>query len=77
VGNRFGVGIEINPDPVSHRDAIFHVEKEFLHHRTSGNQSGASGIVPDVSPKPLLASEKPAKGDGDESGMRLLRLTGG
>jgi hypothetical protein len=65
VGNRFGISIEINPDPVSDRNAIFHIEKEFLHHRTSENQSVASGIVPDVSPKPLLASEKRAKGDGD------------
>jgi hypothetical protein len=25
------VAFEVNPDPVSHRDAILHVEKELLH----------------------------------------------
>jgi hypothetical protein len=29
--DRVGVGIEIDSDPVSERDAIFHIEKEFLH----------------------------------------------
>jgi hypothetical protein len=29
------VAFEVDPDPVSHRDAIFHVEKEFLHCQTS------------------------------------------
>jgi hypothetical protein len=29
--NRVGVGLEIDSDPVSERDAIFHIEKEFLH----------------------------------------------
>jgi hypothetical protein len=29
------VAFEVDPDLVSHRDAIFHVEKEFLHRHTS------------------------------------------
>jgi hypothetical protein len=29
--DRVGVGLEIDSDPVSERDAIFHIEKEFLH----------------------------------------------
>jgi hypothetical protein len=33
--NRVGIALELNPDPVSHRDAIFHIEKEFLHRFTS------------------------------------------
>jgi hypothetical protein len=33
--DRIGVGFEIDPDPVSERDAIFHIEKELLHCRTS------------------------------------------
>jgi hypothetical protein len=31
MGNRFGIGLELNPDPIPHRDAIFHIEKELLH----------------------------------------------
>ena len=31
MGDRFGIGFELNPDPVSHRDAIVHIEKELLH----------------------------------------------
>jgi len=29
--DRFGVGFEIDSDPVPKRHAIFHIEKEFLH----------------------------------------------
>jgi hypothetical protein len=29
--DRVGVGLEIDSDPVPERDAIFHIEKEFLH----------------------------------------------
>jgi hypothetical protein len=29
--DRVGVGVEIDSDPVSERNAIFHIEKEFLH----------------------------------------------
>jgi hypothetical protein len=29
------VAVEVDPDPVSKRDAIFHIEKELLHCRTS------------------------------------------
>jgi hypothetical protein len=29
------VAFKVDPDPVSHRDAIFHIEKELLHRVTS------------------------------------------
>jgi hypothetical protein len=29
------IAIEVDPDPISKRDAIFHIEKELLHCRTS------------------------------------------
>jgi hypothetical protein len=29
MGNCFGIGLELNPDPISHRNAIFHIEKTF------------------------------------------------
>jgi hypothetical protein len=31
----FQITFEVDPDPVSHRDAILHVEKELLHRHTS------------------------------------------
>jgi hypothetical protein len=31
----FRVAFEVDPNPVSHRDAILHVEKELLHRHTS------------------------------------------
>jgi hypothetical protein len=31
MGNRVGVGFELQPDPVSHGDAVFHIEEKFLH----------------------------------------------
>jgi hypothetical protein len=31
VGNRVGIGFEVESNPVSHRDAIFHIEEKFLH----------------------------------------------
>jgi hypothetical protein len=31
VTDRFSIRVELNPDAVSHRNAIFHVEKEFSH----------------------------------------------
>jgi hypothetical protein len=31
MGNRLGIRIEVDADPISHRDAIFHVKEEFLH----------------------------------------------
>jgi hypothetical protein len=31
MGNRVGIGFEIQSDPVSHRDAVFHIEEKFLH----------------------------------------------
>ena len=33
--DRIGVGFEVDPDPVSEWDAIYHIEKELLHRRTS------------------------------------------
>jgi hypothetical protein len=32
--NGFQVAFEVDPDPVSHRDAILHVEKDLLHRHT-------------------------------------------
>jgi hypothetical protein len=29
------VALEVDPDPVSHRDAVFHIEKELLHRHAS------------------------------------------
>jgi hypothetical protein len=29
------IAVEVDPDPISKRDAIFHIEKELLHCRTS------------------------------------------
>jgi hypothetical protein len=29
--DRFGVGLKVDSDPVPERDAVFHIEKEFLH----------------------------------------------
>jgi hypothetical protein len=29
--DRFGVGFEVDSDPVPERNSIFHIEKEFLH----------------------------------------------
>jgi hypothetical protein len=29
------IALEVDPDPISERDAIFHIEKELLHCRTS------------------------------------------
>jgi hypothetical protein len=31
MGNRVGVGFELQPDPVPHGDAVFHIEEKFLH----------------------------------------------
>jgi hypothetical protein len=31
--DRFSIGVELNPDAVSHRHAVFHIEKEFSHGR--------------------------------------------
>ena len=48
--NRFGVGFEIDPDPIPRRDAIFHIEKEFLHYLTSDtNPMGQLSFRPDRS----------------------------
>jgi hypothetical protein len=33
VTDRFSIGVELNPDAVSHRDAVSHIEKEFSHGR--------------------------------------------
>jgi hypothetical protein len=35
VTDRFSIGVELNADAVSRRDAIFHVEKEFSHGQLS------------------------------------------
>jgi hypothetical protein len=31
MGNRLGIVLEIQSYPVSHRDAVFHIEEKFLH----------------------------------------------
>jgi hypothetical protein len=33
------IAFEVDPDPISKRDAIFHIEKELLHCRTSNRFS--------------------------------------
>jgi hypothetical protein len=35
VSDSFKIAFKVGPDPVSHRDAVFHIEKEFLHRCTS------------------------------------------
>jgi hypothetical protein len=35
VRDGFKIAFEVDPDPISKRDAIFHIEKELLHCRTS------------------------------------------
>jgi hypothetical protein len=29
--NRVGVGFELQSNPISHRDAVFHIKEKFLH----------------------------------------------
>ncbi len=33
------IALEVDPDPISERDAIFHIKKELLHCRTSNRFS--------------------------------------
>jgi hypothetical protein len=35
VSDSFKIAFKVGPDHVSHRDAVFHIEKEFLHRCTS------------------------------------------
>jgi hypothetical protein len=35
VRDRLKIALKVDPDPISKRDAIFHIEKELLHRRTS------------------------------------------
>jgi hypothetical protein len=37
VRDGFQVSFEVDPDPVPHRDAVFHIEKEFLHCQPSNH----------------------------------------
>jgi hypothetical protein len=39
VGDSLKIAAEVDPDPVSKRDAIFHIKKELLHYRTSNRFS--------------------------------------
>jgi hypothetical protein len=31
MGNRVGIGFELQADPVPHGDAVYHIEEKFLH----------------------------------------------
>jgi hypothetical protein len=42
ITDRFSIGVELNPDAVSHRDAVFHIEKEFSHGRCSVTRISAN-----------------------------------
>ena len=46
VRDRFRLCLELGPDDISVRDAVFHIEEEFLHRITSADQSGVPTFVP-------------------------------
>jgi hypothetical protein len=31
MGNRVGIGFKLQSNPISHRDAVFHIKEKFLH----------------------------------------------
>jgi hypothetical protein len=39
VRDSFKIAVEVDPDPISKRDAIYHIKKERLHCRTSNRFS--------------------------------------
>jgi hypothetical protein len=51
--NRFCICLELDPNYISMRDAILHVEEKLLHAITSEDQSDVSGLVPNVSLQPI------------------------
>jgi hypothetical protein len=46
VTDRFGIGVELDADAVSHRDAVFHVEKEFSHGQCPVSRMSANLVCP-------------------------------
>jgi hypothetical protein len=46
VRDGFQVSFELDPDPVSHRDAVFHVEKEFSHGQCPVSRMSANLVRP-------------------------------
>jgi hypothetical protein len=46
VTDRFGIRVELNANAVSHRDAIFHVEKELSHGQCSVSRISANLVRP-------------------------------
>jgi hypothetical protein len=61
--DRVGVGLEIGSDPVTERNAIFHIEKEFLHlpHLDLLQQwkSSTRGDYDGAFPDPVVQSDGP------------------
>jgi hypothetical protein len=56
------VAFKVDPDPVSHRDAILLIEKDFFaFYLYLRHQCDVSGFVPNVTPQPFLTFEQHAK----------------
>jgi hypothetical protein len=82
--DRVGVGLEIDSDPVPERNAIFHIEKEFLHlpHLDLLQQwkSSTRGDYDGAFPDPVVQSDGPGfvpqrdrrTGSGRQSALRRV-----
>jgi hypothetical protein len=64
--NRFCICVELDPNPVSHWNAVFQIEEKCLHLPIPlRDQSGVSALVPNVSLQPRLAVGQHVKRCGD------------
>jgi hypothetical protein len=52
--DRFGIGVEIQSNPIPHGDAVFHIEEKFLH----GSQPWFQSALVCVVGQPILVPEQ-------------------